>query len=60
MARKEREPIRVEAYVTVDGQEVNIDTLPREKRDEIGAKLKVTYLNALFKGQAVFFIKEKS
>lgn len=58
MAKRQREPIRVEAFVTVNGQEVNIDTLPKEKRNEIGAALKVTYLNALFRGKAVFRIGE--
>lgn len=58
MAKRQREPIRVEAFVTVDGQEVNIDTLPKEKRSEIGAALKVTYLNALFRGKAVFRIEK--
>ncbi|BAK99383.1 hypothetical protein OBV_21850 [Oscillibacter valericigenes Sjm18-20] len=58
MAKRQREPIRVEAFVTVDGQEVNIDTLPQEKRSDIGAALKVTYLNALFRGKAVFRIEK--
>lgn len=58
MAKRQREPIRVEAFVTINGQEVNIDTLSKEKRSEIGAALKVTYLNALFRGKAVFHIGE--
>lgn len=55
-----KQPIRVEAFVTVNGQKVNIDTLSQEKRSEIGAVLKVTYLNALFRGKAVFRIEEES
>ncbi|MPM24871.1 hypothetical protein SDC9_71359 [bioreactor metagenome] len=58
MAKRQREPIRAEAFVTIHGQEVNIETLPEEKRSEIGAELKVTYLNALFRGKAVFHIGE--
>ncbi len=58
MVKRQREPIRVEAFVTVNGQDVNIDTLSKEKRSEIGAVLKVTYLNALFRGKAVFHIEE--
>lgn len=53
-----REPIRVEAYVTINGEEVNIDTLPLEKRREIGTALKMQYLNALFRGKAVFKVAE--
>ncbi|WP_312637337.1 hypothetical protein [Oscillibacter sp.] len=60
MARRQREPIRVEAFVTVNEQKVNIDTLSKEKRCEIGAVLKVTYLNALFRGKAVFHIDEEN
>lgn len=56
MAKRQREPIRVESFVTIDGKEVNIDTLSPEKRSEIGATLKVTYLNAMFRGKAVFRI----
>lgn len=58
MAKRQREPIRVEAFVTINGQDVNLDTLPKEKRSMIGAALKVTYLNALFRGKAVFRIGE--
>jgi len=32
MAGRQREPIRVEAFVTINGQKVNLDTLPKEKR----------------------------
>ncbi len=46
MAGRQREPIRVEAFVTINGQKVNLDTL------------KVAYLNALFRGKAVFRIGE--
>lgn len=54
MGKRNQEPIRVEAYVTVDGKEVNIDTLPPEMRKKIGTQLALTYFNELFRGQAVF------
>lgn len=58
MARKQ-EPIQVEAYVTIGGEEVNMDTLAPEQRNRIGAELKVAWMNAMFRGKAVFSIREK-
>lgn len=54
VAKRNREPIRVEAYVTVDGKEVNVDELTPEQKVKLATWLKVTYLNELFRGQAVF------
>lgn len=54
MARRKQEPIRVEAFVKINGEEVNLDSLSPEVRNEIGAKLKVTWMNAMFRGKAVF------
>lgn len=54
MAKRNREPIKVRAWVTVNGEEVDIDTLSPEMRNQVGAQLKVTWLNAMFRGQAVF------
>lgn len=59
MAKRNREPIRVRAFVTINGEEVDIDTLSPEMRNEIGARLKVQWLNAAFRGQAVFKIEDK-
>ncbi len=54
---KKREPIIVKAYVkTADGGEVDVDTLNPEQKEELAAWLKITYLNALFRGQAVFYL----
>lgn len=58
MAKRNQEPIRTEAFVTVDGQEVNIDSLPKEKRDAVGAALKAAYLNAMLRGQALFYVRK--
>lgn len=58
MAKRNNEPIRVRAFVTIDGQEVDVDTLSPEMRQEVATQLKVKYLNALFRGTAVFSVKE--
>ena len=56
MAKKQREPIIVKAYVkTADGGEVDVDTLTPEQKREFATQMKITYLNALFRGQAVFY-----
>ena len=53
---KKREPIIVKAYVkTADGGEVDVDTLAPEQKREFATQMKITYLNALFRGQAVFY-----
>lgn len=60
MGKRIREPIRVEAFVTVDGREVNVDTLTPEQKVRFATALKKTYLNELFRGQAVFYEKEQT
>ena len=60
MGKRVREPIRVEAFVTVDGREVNVDTLTPEQKVKFATALKKTYLNELFRGQAVFCEKEQA
>ena len=53
---KKREPNIVKAYVkTADGGEVDVDTLTPEQKREFATQMKITYLNALFRGQAVFY-----
>lgn len=57
--RKNDEPIIVKAYVkTADGSEVDVDTLSDEQREKLGAWLRVTYLNELFRGKAKFYYKQ--
>ena len=52
---KKREPIIVKAYVkTADGGEGDVDTLTPEQKRAFATQMKITYLNALFRGQAVF------
>ena len=58
MAKRNQAPIQTEAFVTMDGQELNIDTLPKEQRDAVGTALRVTYLNAMLRGQAVFRVRK--
>ena len=56
MARRKREPIIVKAFVkTADSGEVDVDTLTPEQKREFATQMKITYLNALFRGQAVFY-----
>ena len=55
---KKREPIRVEAYVTVDGKEVNVDTLSPEQKRKLATWIKLTVCNELYRGRAVFTEKE--
>lgn len=52
--RRQREPLRVEAYITVGGKLTNVDTLTENQRERLGTWLKATYLNELFSGQAQF------
>ena len=54
MARCADKPIEVKAYVTVGGQEVDVDTLSPEMRRELGTQLSLRWFNAMFRGQAVF------
>lgn len=58
MAKRNQEPIRVRAFVTVGDREVDVDTLSPEMRRELATALKLKYMNALFRGQAVFTAAE--
>ena len=51
--RKQQE-LKVVAYVHVGDQLVNVDDLDKEMRAELATRLKTTYLNELFRGEAVF------
>ena len=48
MAKRERPPITVKAYVKVNGVETDVDTLNEEQRRRLGTAIKVTMLNELF------------
>ena len=56
MAKRHNEPIRVRAFVTVNGETVDVDTLSPEMRKEVGTQLMLKYMNAMFRGQAVFSV----
>lgn len=53
--KRNREPIRVEAYVRVGDREVNVDKLTQEQKVRLATWLKKTYLNELFRGQVTFY-----
>ena len=55
MARRERPPITVKAYVKVNGVETDVDTLNEEQRRRLGTAIKVTVLNELFAGKVRFY-----
>ena len=55
MAKRERPPITVKAYVKVNGVETDVDTLNAEQRRQLGTAIKVTMLNELFAGRVRFY-----
>lgn len=60
MAKKERPPITVKAYVKVNGVETDVDTLSPEQRRRLATMINVTLLNVRFAGQAHFYpVEEK-
>lgn len=59
MAKRERPPITVKAYVKVNGVETDVDTLNEEQRRRLGTALKVAVLNELFAGQVRFYPAEE-
>ena len=61
MAKKERPPITVKAFVKVNGVETDVDTLtPEQRRRRLGTMINVTLLNVRFAGQAHFYpVEEK-
>ena len=59
MARRKQEPIKVRAFVTINGESVDVDTLSPEMRREVATQLKLKWMNAMFRGQAVFTVAEE-
>lgn len=53
MAKKQE--IRAESFVHVGEELVNTDDLDDGRRRRLATWLKITYLNALFRGKAEFF-----
>ena len=58
MARRKQEPIKVRAFVSVDGEYVDVDTLSPEMKKEVATQLKLKWMNAMFRGQAVFTVAD--
>ena len=59
MARRKQEPIKVRAFVTINGEAVDVDTLSPEMKKEVATQLKLKWMNAMFRGQAVFTVAEE-
>nr|DAF37413.1 MAG TPA: hypothetical protein [Caudoviricetes sp.] len=59
MAKKERPPITVKAFVKVNGVETDVDTLTPEQRTRLATMINVTLLNVRFAGQAHFYPAEE-
>lgn len=59
MARRKQEPIKVRAFVSVNGEYVDVDTLSPEMKKEVATQLKLKWMNAMFRGQAVFTVAEE-
>lgn len=59
MSRKPTEPINVQAFVYINGKEVNLDDLSYAERQEIGTQLKIAFLNSFFAGRAKFTAKRE-
>lgn len=50
-----KEQIRTKSYVTIDEKWVDTGTLSKQIKNEIGMKLKVAWMNAMFCGKARFY-----
>ena len=59
MAKKERPPITVKAYVMVNGVETDVDTLDDERRRQLATAINTTVLNTFFAGKARFYLAEE-
>ncbi len=53
MAKRNSE-IKTVSYIHYNGQLVPLDELPPEVKHQAAAKIKITYLNELFRGKAFF------
>lgn len=51
--------IRTESFVRVDGTPVRFSDLTEEQKRQAATAIKITYLNELFRGKAVFSKKEE-
>ena len=46
--------IRTESFIRVNGELARFDTLPEELKRDAATKIKLTYMNELYRGKAVF------
>lgn len=46
--------IRTESFIRVNGELVRFDTLPEDLKREAATQIKLTYMNELYRGKAVF------
>lgn len=60
MARRKQEPIKVRAFVSVNGEYVDVDTLSPEMKQKLATQLMLKWMNAMFRGQAVFTVAEET
>ena len=51
---KQNIEIRTESFIRVNGALARFDTLPEELKREAATKIKLTYMNELYRGKAVF------
>lgn len=58
MAKRKREPIQTRSFIRIDGELKEVKDLPKEVWEPIRRRLLCTYLNELYKGQAVFYFPE--
>lgn len=58
MARRKQEPIKVRSFVSVNGEYVEVASLSPEMRREVATQLKLRWMNAMFRGRAVFTVAE--
>ena len=56
LIEQRKEKIRTVSYVHVGDKLVNTKDLTEEQRVKVATWLKVTYLNALFRGKAEFYV----
>ena len=59
MTRKRNEPIQVRAFVTINGECVDVDTLSPEMRRKVATQLKLKWMNAMFRGKAVLTVADE-
>lgn len=60
MARRKQAPINVRAFVNVNGEYVDVDTLSPDMRKKVATQLKLKWMNAMFHGKAVFTVADST